>query len=167
MKTADGSAATAPPPKEVEAPPYEELPPDITAGFASLNLSPPSKTPTPDECIAHLKLLEAFSQLREDIGCGDGLYGLYDDLVEPGDEVLRSQLLAKMREKRWAIYVTIAVARFEAWWLKISNANMLTGRELASSSFTSLPTTASPLQLSMNQLPPLGQFGLRHFPDVC
>ena len=167
MKTADGSAATEPPSKASEAPQYEDSPPDITAGFASLNLSPSSKTPTPDECIAHLKLLEAFSQLREDIGCRDGLYGLYNDLVDTTDEALESQLLAKMREKRWAIYVTIAVMRFEAWWHKISITNILTGVDLASAGFSNLPAAANPLQLSTDQLPPLGQYRPRLVQSSC
>lgn len=92
--------------KEEALPGYQavdDAPPDIVASFANLNLGRKERKPTPDECIAHLKLLEAISQLRDDVGMTDGLYGLFDriaDDVPEGDK--RTELLSKIREKRWA-----------------------------------------------------------------
>jgi len=43
---------------------------DITAAFSNLNLARPHdklQKPTANQCLAHLKLLEAFHQLRQDI----------------------------------------------------------------------------------------------------
>lgn len=74
------------------------LTPDLTAGFSNLNLRNEDVKPTVDQCIAHLKLLEAFYQLREDIGSHDGLYGIRDELL-PVDvtEERRTVLLVKVR----------------------------------------------------------------------
>ena len=161
MKSADGTAASAPPPKASPPPEYtEDAGPDITASFAQLNLSQSSEAPSSDECIAHLKLLEAFSQLREDIGCCDGLYGLSNSLVaEDTEPELKSQLFAKMREKRWAIYVTIAAMRFEAWWRTMPsiNGSMLTGVQYTAPGFKGAANTAVPLNFRREHLPPLGE----------
>jgi hypothetical protein len=64
-----------------EAPPSQsETPhPDITAAFAALNLTnEPLRLPTADTCLAHLKLLYAFRNLKDDIGYTDGLWGIND-----------------------------------------------------------------------------------------
>ena len=160
MKAAEGSAAGPKPPEKGSPPPSyaeDESPPNITAGFANLDLSSPdTKTANIEQCIAHLKLLEAFSRLREDIGCRDGLYGLYNDLVSDSlGEATKSQLLAKMREKRWAIYVTAASMRFEAWWMKVSPVQMLKGSDVASPSFSHVARNARPDHLFPANLPPL------------
>jgi hypothetical protein len=102
--------------KQSGPPSYAENPPDITAAFANLNLNTATDKPTVDECIAHLKLLEAFSQLREDVGTKNGLYGIRDEFVASMARDRQTEVLAKMREKRWAIYVTKAVSRFEQYW---------------------------------------------------
>ncbi|KAH7392137.1 hypothetical protein DE146DRAFT_723208 [Phaeosphaeria sp. MPI-PUGE-AT-0046c] len=115
-----------------EPPPYSSRPPsrDTTAcnhrtsprnlpHVAELNFQPsPLEIPTPAECIAHLKLLHAFAKLRQDVGNREGLFGVNvkdcgsDETNLPGDEGLAERL----REKRWTIFVTKAVARFEKWW---------------------------------------------------
>ena len=160
MKSADGSSALAAPPSTSPPPSYADnaAVPDITAGFAQLNLSPTtSETPTADECIAHLKLLEAFSQLREDIGNRDGLYGLFDELVENDlAPESKSQLLARMREKRWAIFVTLAAMRFETWWSKVAQGRMLVDVQLCNTSMERALRDASPLSFTHDSLPPLG-----------
>ena len=170
MKLAKGSA--------VEKPPLEKRPPpeynynddetDLTAGFAKLNLSRGSSTtlPSADECIAHLKLLEAFSRLRESIGCQDGLYGLSNNLIaESAEPALKSQLLAQMREKRWAMFVTIATMRFESWWNKISENRMLPGYEQESAAFRHYPEVAKPLKFTAESLPPLGAYRCSRAPS--
>lgn len=76
-----------------------------------------SGKPTVDQCIAHLKLLECFHELRETVATTDGLYGIKDDYASSAaNESSRASLLTKIREKRWSIYVTQAVKRFELWW---------------------------------------------------
>ncbi|KAL9635830.1 MAG: hypothetical protein Q9164_003223, partial [Protoblastenia rupestris] len=90
--------------------------PHITAAFSSLNLTA-SDFPTPDQCLAHLKLLEAFHQLREDVALRDCLFGIKDSFVpRDASEDKQRETLMKIREKRWAVYVARAVQRFERWW---------------------------------------------------
>lgn len=107
------------PPKETAPPAYEASPSDQTTAFSELNLTSETSEPTSDRCIAHLKLLEAFHQLREDIATTDGLFGIKDSWV-PADLSRQEQaaVLLKIREKRWAVYIAKAVFRFEAWWEK-------------------------------------------------
>lgn len=98
-------------------------PPDITAGFSNLSVSPSGDGfPTKTECIAHLKVLECFYRLKQSIAAHDGLFGI-DNALVTGAPVLQNdktpELLAKLGEKRWAIYVQQAVDRFEAWWKAI------------------------------------------------
>ena len=77
-----------------------------------------SEKPTADQCIAHLKLLECFHELRETIATTDGLYGIKDAYASTAaSESSHASLLTKIREKRWSIYVTQAVKRFELWWM--------------------------------------------------
>ncbi|KAL8728310.1 MAG: hypothetical protein Q9181_005384, partial [Wetmoreana brouardii] len=119
--------------------------------------------PTPDQCLTHLKLLEAFHQLREDVATTDGLYGIHDNFVDailPAEEsrTERAQLLLKFREKRWAIYVTQAAWRYQKWWKRIELTDY------------SMPTQSNLLSVYQNfgkdqirapyrvdDLPPLGQ----------
>ncbi|KAK5689092.1 hypothetical protein LTR17_026522 [Elasticomyces elasticus] len=116
------SSGSTPPPSY--APPDYDAgntldPPDITAGFSNLRLNVKNKDSFPStyETIAHLKLLEAFYRLRQQVGSKDGLFGINDSVVTShipsGDKA--SELLAKLAEKRWAIYLTRAVERFDAW----------------------------------------------------
>lgn len=116
------SLKSSPPPSYAQRPEYDEEdtepPPDITTGFSNLNLSSSTSiTPTHAETIAHLKVLEAFYRLRQNIGSTDGLYGISNStvtsLTPSNDE--QSELLARLAEKRWAIYLTKAVGRFEKW----------------------------------------------------
>jgi hypothetical protein len=82
---------------------------------------------TPDQCIAHLKLLEAFNQLREDIGNTNNLFGIQSppskEKVEKSEKTplvrgvdLDALAQVRVREKRWAVFVARAVDRFEKWW---------------------------------------------------
>lgn len=104
---------------------------DITSAFASLKIAGNSSTmdPTPELCLAHLKLLHVFDRLKRDIQGHDGLFGIYDARVEHSQALkdardrpeavqhkTRQKELTDMREKRWALYVARAVARYEQWW---------------------------------------------------
>ncbi|GIZ48037.1 hypothetical protein CKM354_001111200 [Cercospora kikuchii] len=99
-------------------------PPDVTAGFSNLKISSHGDGfPTSEECIAHLKMLECFYRLRQSVASQDGLFGIRDDVITaqniPMDDKA-SALLAKLGEKRWAIYVQRAVDRFASWWSAIA-----------------------------------------------
>ncbi len=100
------------------APPvYTPHLPDITAAFSNLDLTTIGSKPTKDQCIAHLKLLEAFHQLREDTATRNGLFGIWDSFVPAiGSDREQAEVLLKIREKRWAVYVAKAASRFEKWW---------------------------------------------------
>ena len=103
-----------PPPSYTQAP--LTPPPDITAAFSNLNLNP-TNFPSEDQCLAHLKLLEAISQLREDISARDGLFGIRDDFASINGQIVDDKKIVAIREKRWSVYVAKAVKRFEVWWL--------------------------------------------------
>lgn len=131
---------------------------DITAAFSNLDLQASSK-PTADQCIAHLKLLEAFHQLREDVALTDGLFGLQDAFVpSTGDKRQRAELLTKIREKRWAVYVAKAAKRFQAWWeLMIEpNAPMLRQQSVPII-FQQAPEAGDSMSIDQDHLPPLGE----------
>ncbi|MCJ1438696.1 hypothetical protein MMC27_008086 [Xylographa pallens] len=141
-------------------PSYSSIPPDITTAFSNLRLGQSASIPTADECIAHLKLLEAFSLLREDVGTTDGLYGIRDDLIEPSafkTEQEAAELLAAMREKRWAIYVTNAVQRFEIYWKVCiqADARMLAQVDMDSENIKDIADRGTPLTFTTDTLPPL------------
>lgn len=138
-------------------PSYGAETPDITAAFSNLSLDTPQGKPTVDECIAHLKLLEAFSQLREDIGTTDALYGIQDDFASCLRAERRTESLARMREKRWAVFVTRAVDRFAVYWQNCiePDARMLRQTDVDSSLFGD-GFGSSALKFDVDNLPPLG-----------
>lgn len=74
-----------------------------------------TKTVSSDECIAHLKLISIFSDLREVISLKDGVFGLWDSMAEQSIKQNYDRALALIREKRWAVYVNRAVDRFQSW----------------------------------------------------
>lgn len=155
------------PPQDVGAPPaYDVAPPtadstatDITAAFARLELDSKSSEPSIDECIAHLKLLEAFNHLREDIATQDGLYGINDSFVPASDnDQLRSRDMAKVREKRWAIFVTIAVKRFEAYFQTLQPGSTMTNIETMNDySYERIVDVREAIRFDTDSLPPLGE----------
>ena len=136
--------------------------PDITAAFSNLDLTVSAK-PTPDVCIAHLKLLEAFHQLREDISQEDGRFGIYDAFADVGQsDRERAELLAQIREKRWQVYVTKASKRFEGWWDTCVEPDLERNRLLSQSKipfqFKQSPDIGERLKWSQDCLPPLGMY---------
>ena len=132
---------------------------DITAAFSNLDLGTTHK-PTPDLCLAHLKLLESFYQLRLDVSKRDGLFGISDDfadaVAEPGNE--RNSRLAQIREKRWEIYVTKAARRFEQWWKTCVQPDRQLQEEKAVWGHTADPRAGQILELANSDMPPLGQY---------
>ncbi|KAK0644786.1 Glycine-rich domain-containing protein 1, partial [Lasiodiplodia hormozganensis] len=151
----NSSSAAAPPPaygeQQTDGPSNEApaLPPDFTSRLQSLNIDPLRRqaVPAADECIVHLKLLEAFYNLRQDIETTEGIFGIasptpataapqyekkaldQDAKAEDGavDEELKHKI-KQVREKRWAVYVSRAVERYEQWFLE--RIPKLTGGEM-------------------------------------
>ena len=147
--------------RNTSPPGYEVPPPDITAAFSNLKLDDESSPrPTVEQCIAHLKLLEAFHQLREDIGTRDGLFGIKDDFVPPEitEAKQRAEMLARIREKRWAVYVARAVSRFHIYWEKClqSAARPLRIADIDDLSYAESVSKSRPMQFTRDNLPPLG-----------
>ncbi len=139
------------------APPsYNQAAVDITSGFAKLDLNSRPSKPSVDQCIAHLKLLEAFHKLREDIATSDGLFGISDN--EATGSSKREEVLAKLREKRWAVYVARAADRFERWWTTAipNSQEPLRQRDMApKGQFDRIVSVGKPMNIT--HLPPLGR----------
>ncbi|KAJ5888188.1 hypothetical protein N7495_008229 [Penicillium taxi] len=109
---------------ELPPPPYSEENPLTPTNLPKLNLnrnadqnSDSSDLVTPDQCVAHLKLLAVLADLRDTISGHNGLFGIYNSIAErfePQDQ--RDRALARIREKRWTVYTARAVDRYEKWW---------------------------------------------------
>lgn len=137
---------------------------DLSAAFSSLNIPDvPPALPTPDHCLAHLKLLNSFHALKEDIGYTDGLFGLWDERCEVLEGKERDEALARTREKRWALYIARAVERFQSWWLKylcsLEDCKRLQAKEMTSTSLEYAIFTAKgrPRTWTTTMLPPIGK----------
>ena len=155
-RTAAKDASPPPAYTASASPPQVEAPPDITAAFANLDLNEPpgpSPTPTPTQCLAHLKLLEALHSLREDISQHDGLFGIKDDFVDAS----LTESLAKVREKRWQVYVCKAAKRFEIWWNACVSPNALRQTQSEVSAVGRTPWIGQTLTFEKKHLPPLGK----------
>lgn len=160
-KVKKGKYSDTSPPSEQQSPPsYSMNQPDLTAAFSNLTLNLASPVPTTDQCIAHLKLLEAFHQLREDVAMTDGLFGIKDSMVpSSGLESERNDILRKIREKRWAVYVAKAVARFERWWqTSVEYGAVMIRQTERDEKFPSVVAEVEKggWSLTKEQLPPLG-----------
>ncbi|KAF2226108.1 hypothetical protein BDZ85DRAFT_294466 [Elsinoe ampelina] len=90
---------------------------DINTAFTNLNLNS-NEDLTRGHCIVHLKFLESLYQLRKRIAHHDGLFGIKNSMFDaavPEDGTSRNELHALVAERRWAVYLTRAVDRFERW----------------------------------------------------
>jgi len=102
---------------------------DITWAFSQLDIKADKDGfPTSEHCLAHLKLLEAFYALKDEVAYTDGAFSIFDsrapgteESVAGNEQATRKRLeaLAQIREKRWALFVARAVDRFEVWWTKM------------------------------------------------
>ncbi len=124
----DARDITPPPTYRYEDASAEQL----TASLRKLDLSPKTTSmttiePSNDECIAHLKLLSALAILREDVSESDGLFGIRDFQAETFP-TQKEKAIAKIREKRWAVYVARAVDRFESWFNILPNSKVGSGQ---------------------------------------
>jgi len=163
---------------------------DHTAAFANLRPSNLPMGPDIDTCLAHLKLLASFHAMKEEVGYTDGLWGIWNtradvsdfvpDISAPGpseagfQEVAldnlatrtpdqKIEVLSKLREKRWAVFIARAAKRYEAWWMSMSTqplteANMGVSRDPSYQGFTCM---VDGLVWTPTMLPPLGKLKLR------
>jgi hypothetical protein len=140
---------------------------EINASFSNLRIDAmPKNFPDNDLVLAHLKLLEAFFTMKEDIGYTDGVFDLWDSRApEPNANDAdamnaRNEALSKIREKRWALFVVRAVDRFETWWMNVlcknENSEMLTQSAMKSPIFGAFPTSGKVQMWTAKMLPPLG-----------
>ncbi|KAH7403060.1 hypothetical protein BKA64DRAFT_668255 [Cadophora sp. MPI-SDFR-AT-0126] len=133
---------------------------ELDASFSSLTIAQDAPAfPEADQCLAHLKLLSSFHALKEDVGYTDGIFGLYDAKCEMAKN--RDASLAKMREKRWALYIARAAERFQDWWLKVlclmEPSSRLEGKDIATGAahFTGFTKAGRARQWTLEMLPPL------------
>ncbi|KAF3941605.1 hypothetical protein ABW19_dt0208588 [Dactylella cylindrospora] len=98
------SYSDAPPPVELPGPP----PAFVAPGVSNLY---PNVFPTPDHCIVHLKLLHAFSAMRDHI---ENTQGIFFATVPGVGDPITDEL--RLKDKRWSIFVSRAVYRFNKWW---------------------------------------------------
>ena len=154
----------APPSYAAEDPANEPTPEELNAAFSNLYFSDtPPAFPTPEHCLAHLKLLNVFHALKEDIGYTDGIFGLWDSKCEVFEGKDREKVLSRVREKRWALYVARAVERFEDWWLKVlwprEGSRRLEGKEMVDTNkrYTQFSERGTLQKWTTEMLPPVGK----------
>ena len=187
LKTPISKTEEIPQPAKSDSPPPEyrvdQLPQDdLVASVRRLNLTKTTTTPnsndlpTNDECIAHLKLLAAFANLREEIAESDGLFAINDTLASSLSSQSREQLIVKLREKRWAVYVTRALDRFQKWWETLlpsahfgtgeggqfSMQDVLQSSHLPGGTFNTTVLQVQPLTWKAAMLPPLDVLMVLH-----
>lgn len=153
----DGHAPADPPPA------YDEAMDPSPIAIPQLNLtqdagSPLNSTVTPDQCVAHLKLLATFADLRDSVSTEDGLFGLHDVQAEEYSTG-RNHMLAKIREKRWAVYVSRAVERYLVWWRECvpSSEPRPTLKALQNNHYGSITKCLSRINWTRECMPPLGE----------
>ncbi|KAH7010993.1 hypothetical protein EDB80DRAFT_383537 [Ilyonectria destructans] len=163
-----------------------EPPPGLTASFEDLDLGSTPRDPDPNTCLAHLRLLFAFQNLKEEIGYTDGLWGLWDTRADGDMQVTKEGkveekipihsktevpkdkhlLLSKIREKRWALFVARAVDRYEAWWKSLVEGPALTEDDMNSPdspAYAQFPSSRQgPRYWAERSLPPLDVLMVYH-----
>lgn len=172
------SDSTSPPPPytEEEEAAQKQFHDQLAERTSNLSLDEPEGSffPTADQAYVHLKLLHAISTLRKEISEHDGLFQLHnqdvlDGLVKSGrgsDSDTEKQLLAKLAEKRWAIYVARAADRFAVWWEKwraMTDARTLTMEATRRSNVKDgdwMNGHGKRISLTQANLPPLGECGV-------
>ena len=160
----------SPPPPTYEQASREEqhaqYPPQIAN--STVPLSP--DLPSPEDCVAHLKLLECFYHLKQSIASTNGLFGISCDVVENLDQSAprtdkdsNNEIVTLLAEKRWEVYVSRAVERFSKWrnsleptsnYYALAQAISSKGRTLANRVD---PETAKPFSFDAENLPPIGK----------
>jgi hypothetical protein len=149
----------SPPPAYTEEEPADFPPLPALVDFKDAGQSHTS-TVTNTQCIAHLKLLSVFADLRAAISTDNGLFGIHDSIADRFlDEQSKNQALARIREKRWAVYTTRAVDRYTNWWhnCALSSGTALSVDILLQSNYAAITKPRTPVVWSSKDLPPLGE----------
>ncbi|KAH0528966.1 hypothetical protein TsFJ059_003776 [Trichoderma semiorbis] len=137
-----------------------------------------------DACLAHLKLLHAIQAMKDDIGYTDGLWNLWnsrgkwalDDyrvdadwpMIRALEKTNSATVLlagqARIREKRWALFVARAVERYEDWWYSLAETDMLTEKDMTTPDNPKYRTFTNRggLRWKENMLPPLDVLMVLH-----
>ncbi|KAI4735106.1 hypothetical protein E4T50_14377 [Aureobasidium sp. EXF-12298] len=118
------NSPSPPPPTYEEAERQQhnvQHPPDAANSFAQLD----PDLPSPEDGIAHLKLLECFYRLKQKIASTDGLFDISSDILgktsqntppqKDAQDDKKNMMLTLLAEKRWQVYVSRAVDRFAKW----------------------------------------------------
>ena len=129
-----------------------------TSAFSDLTLPESPSAPQVDICLAHLKLLSAFEELKTRTGMRNGLWDIWDSRAYNASQDAErdpKDVLALLREKRWVVYVARAVDRYEAWWNSfvpnmLTEAAMIDGKE----KYVNF-TQSQPMIWKEDMLPPL------------
>ncbi|KAK6070905.1 alpha-ketoglutarate-dependent sulfonate dioxygenase [Seiridium cupressi] len=113
---------------------------ELSFEFSKLRLedSEHSSFPPAAFMLVHLKLLQAFENLKHTVGNCDGLWDIWDHANDASTEShqmqeQRQRYSSKAREKRWAVFVARAVDRYESWW-KSFVPDMLTDNDMLAES---------------------------------
>ncbi|KAF4847989.1 hypothetical protein CGCSCA4_v005236 [Colletotrichum siamense] len=167
FESINGSKGGArPPPTEAEVA-------NLTAAFSSLRLGT-QRDPDVDSCLAHLKLLFAIQTLKEEVGYTDGLWEIWDtragpkpDSEEAGSskksEDYVKDVLAKLREKRWAVFLARAVDRYETWWLTLAGERLKEeDMKVKSEKYLEFPDGGNDFPWTLDILPPLDVLMIWH-----
>lgn len=148
----------APPPAYEEEQPDNFPPLPDLVDFKDAGL-PSTTTATVTQCIAHLKLLSVFADLRATVSTDNGLFGIHDSQADQFlDEQSKNLALARIREKRWAVYVTRAVDRYTDWWHNCapSSGKAPSVNDLPYNDYRLITEDLKPVEWSSKELPPLG-----------
>lgn len=146
----------------------------LNSAFSSLSVPLIAKELTIDTCLAHLKLLFAFQNLKQTIGYTDGIWQIYDSRLFPNDKGVHvsqsteklddetTKNLSFLREKRWALFVARAADRYEAWWNSFPNDpltenNMCEDNQRYTRFASDTPPKLDSFAWDDNMLPPLGK----------
>ncbi|VUC20441.1 unnamed protein product [Clonostachys rosea] len=146
----------------------------LTASFANLKLET-QKDPDVDTCIAHLRLIHAIQNLKEEVGYSDGLWNLWDARAGPVGALENGELseaeiadiktkVSHIREKRWALYVARAVDRYQTWWQTIAGDRLM-AKEVHnkdSPRWVEFPNGTADFSWTEDQLPPLDVLMIWH-----
>jgi len=143
---------------------YDDLS-DKSSEFPKLDLREPGAagltTVSPDQCVVHLKFLVALADLRETVSSQDGLFSLFDKHMATNfqSEDSQVQALARLKEKRWAVYTASAVDRFTTWWKVCvpKCGNRVTIDSLSGPNYPNIVKCDERLAWSGDKLPPLGK----------
>ncbi|KAB8664805.1 hypothetical protein FH972_026232 [Carpinus fangiana] len=171
----DASEKASPPPSYAENGQHEE---QTLSGLKELNISLNPKELAAsdsklhsDHVIAHLKLLHAIQDLRNDISNQEGLWGLSDSFLPapeaPGIPVTPAAqkievVRKRIQEKRWAVFVSRASERFNRWWAALQSTHSTAplkmqdfNRDNPQLIDRGIPSSSVGECLSKAQLPPL------------